>query len=431
MIETMQQVESFFKSRKELGIKPGLDRINQLLEMLGNPQDQMQAIHIAGTNGKGSTLHYLNDALQMNGYQVGVFTSPSFTGLRGHMFINDIEISEEVFISILNDIYHSIQQLDGEQMHPTEFEIITVMSFVYFANHVDIALIEAGMGGREDTTNCFQPIMSIITNIARDHTAFLGDTIKAIASHKAGIIKHKRPVIIGNMKQDALNVIKEEARLKQTKVYQLGDQFTYKFRGNDETGQCFSWYDDSSTVFEVGIQMRGEHQLKNTSIAIMALVKLAENGYKIIWKLALAGLRKTVIPGRFEVIQHNPTVIADGAHNPAGVASFLQTVSANYDQKDKHLIFAAFKDKELKTMLDQLSKHFTTITLTSFDHPRAASAEALYHLTEAEHKCRIDNWQEAIDKINNTKSPVEQCYFITGSLHFISSVRKYITENRT
>lgn len=424
LFETMEQVEVFFEKRKAFGIKPGLDRINQLLQMQGNPQNQTKAIHIAGTNGKGSTLHFLSNALQVNGYQVGVFTSPSFSGLRGHILMNQIPITEVAFIRILNEIHPAIELLDIEQMHPTEFEIITVMGFVYFAKHVDIALIEAGMGGREDTTNCFHPILSIITNIARDHTAFLGDTITEVASHKAGIIKNGKPVIIGEMKQEALEVITAETRLKQTKIYQLGNSFSYELIHHDRSGQHF-YFRYSSTKLQGEIQMLGEHQLKNAAMAMMALTILAEQGYTIKWEHALNGIKETIIPGRFETMQYNPTIIVDGAHNPAGVQSFLQTIVANDEQKEKHLIFAAFQDKELKTMTDMLCNHFSSITLTSFDHPRAANADELYRVANCNNKKMVYDWKDVIDKIKDNEKQTDHCYFITGSLDFISRVRKY------
>lgn len=421
MFETMQQAEAFFADRKRLGIKPGLDRIHQLLSLLGNPQDEIQAIHIAGTNGKGSTLSYLNNALQENEYRIGVFTSPSIIGLRGHMFINDQAISEQKFISLLNDMYASIRQLDWQQMHPTEFEIITAMAFVFFAGQVDIALIEAGMGGREDTTNCFVPLLSIITNISRDHTAFLGATTTEIASHKAGVIKYKKPVITGEMSKDAFRVIQEEAVLNQSAVYQLGKHFNYRCLQCNKMFQSFSWHGPSSTL-DISLQMRGEHQFQNASLALMALFILKESGWKITQEQMLAGLEKTTVPGRFELIRQKPAIIVDGAHNPAGIKAFLETVSAQDSRKEKHLIFAAFRDKELETMLHQFHNDcFTSITLTSFDHPRAASADALYGLAPSANTKKVACWKDALRQI--TKSG--DVYYITGSLHFILQVRAF------
>lgn len=420
MFTSFQEVKTFFVSRQSQGIKPGLDRIKKLLQLLGDPQDNMKAIHIAGTNGKGSTLHFINHALLANGYRVGIFTSPSMEGLTGHMFMDDIAITEAAFIKLCNQIHPFIKQLDNENMSPTEFEIITALAFVYFSRDVDIVLVEAGMGGREDTTNCFQPIMSIITNISQDHTAFLGNSLAEIAYHKAGIIKKGVPVILGDMTKEAMIVIDEEIRLKMTNGYQLGHDFTYKMAG---TRNDFTWHYQSELHKVTGLRMYGEHQVKNGSMALMALFKLKEIGYSINFKQAIEAIKQTQVPGRFEIIQRIPEIILDGAHNSAGMQSFIYTVSSNFAYKEKHLIFAAFKDKDLETMLDQVNGQFTTITLTSFDHPRAAKAEALYDLTKEDNKYINSDWQEVINNIINQE---DASYFITGSLHFIAMVREYL-----
>lgn len=425
MFKNLEQVEAFFASRKSLGIQPGLDRVKALLSLMNNPQVNMRAIHVAGTNGKGSTIHFLKDALKADGYQVGVFTSPSITGLTGHIIMNDSNIPEDIFVELLSAVHPAIMQLDRQSQAPTEFEIMTVLAFMYFSNHADIALIEAGMGGREDTTNVFSPILSIITNVARDHTAFLGDTTAEIAYQKAGIIKRHIPVISGDMDREALQVIEKEARLHDTQLYQLGKDFSYTNLEKGRTVQNFSWSKDNDSSTNIAIQMQGEHQIKNASIAYMALIQLLDNGYVLDLESAIIAMENTQVPGRFEMIQRNPVIIIDGAHNPAGIQGFIETVEQNYNDKERHLLFAAFKDKELETMLDQLSTHFSSMTLTSFDHPRAASDAALYQATKAVEKEACSDWQDAIKKMIQHK---DQYYFITGSLHFIANVRNYFKQ---
>lgn len=421
MFESYQQTEAFFDSRKSLGIKPGLDRIYSLLDLLGNPQTKIRAIHIAGTNGKGSTVQFIKNALQANGFRIGVFSSPSLTGLTGHVGIDDTFISEEVFLDLCNEIYPAIRQLDNRNMSPTEFEIITALAFLFFSKTVDIAIIEAGMGGRDDTTNCFSPALSIITNVAKDHTQFLGESLKEIAYHKAGIIKKHVPVILGEMELEALEVMETEIYDKKTKSYQLGDSFTYKLAEKIAGTQQFSWRKDNE-LHMLSIQILGEHQVKNASIAFMALKLLSETGLKVNTNKSIDAIKSTRVPGRFEIIQHNPIIVLDGAHNPAGIDTFLQTVTVNYNEKPKHLIFSAFKDKDLETMLNKLSGHFETITVTTFQHPRAASAEDLYRLTQAETKRIATDFKTAIKQID----PSDGNYFITGSLNFIAQVREYL-----
>lgn len=424
MFEYFQQVESFFQSRQTFGMKPGLDRIHKLLHLLGSPENKVKAIHVAGTNGKGSTIQYMKNALLFNDYRVGIFNSPSLDGVRGYIFKDEHTIPESTFLKYMNVISPYIQQLDEENNQPTEFEIITAIAFMYFAENVDIALIEAGMGGKEDTTNCFLPILSIITNVEKDHIAFLGDTFESIAYHKAGIIKANKPVIIGEMSENASAVISHEASKKNTRLYELNKSFYYSVV-NDDENQTFLWEgSNSSRPLEVSIQTKGSHQIKNASIAMMALELLQLNDdIQLSREKNREGLRKTKIPGRFEIIHENPAIILDGAHNRAGIKAFIETMEANCTQKEKHLIFAAFEDKDLKTMLDQFDTQFSSITLTTFEHPRAASADELFELTDHQNASVIEDWKHAVTQIPFQNS--DACYFITGSLNFIAKVRKY------
>lgn len=416
MFTTFQEVEVFFNSRKALGIKPGLERINHLLFSLNSPQNRIHAIHVAGTNGKGSTVQFINQALQANDYQVGVFASPSLTGLTGHIFLNNTEISKREFLSICNEIFPIIQEMDHEQMAPTEFEIITAIAFLYFSRHSDIALIEAGMGGREDTTNCFQPIISIITNVAKDHTRFLGETVEDIAYQKAGIIKANAPVITGYLTEESLKMIEKEVQKHKTVSFRLGKDFHYAYN------KQLSWRSCTREI-ETTLEMAGEHQMQNASVALMALEILNEKGYVVSFEKGIKAIRKMKVPGRFEVIRTNPVIVLDGAHNPAGVSAFVKTVNEVFPNQEKHLLFAAFKDKDLKQMLEQLQPLFSSITVTSFRHPRAAKAEDLFKLIAGDTKKLSNDWKTVVDKMEGQQSGV---YFIMGSLHFISLVRTYL-----
>lgn len=430
MFENYQQLEDFFNDRKNLGIKPGLNRMKKLLLLMDNPQCKIKAIHVAGTNGKGSTITFLKNALINNDYKVGIFMSPSFSGLTGYMFCNDQVITEDQLLALMNEIYPAIKQLDETNDYPTEFEIITVIAFMYFASSVDIAIIETGMGGREDTTNCFKPILSIITNIAQDHTSFLGETLQEIAYHKAGIIKEHMPVVIGDINDPALSIIQNEAREKSAQVYRLCDQFTYENLSQQDDRQSFTWNFHQQISLEIALHTLGNHQVKNSSLAIMSLVYLKKQGYAIDWEKVFVSLTETTIPGRFEVIQTNPHIILDGAHNVAGVQSFLETMNDNYKHGNRHLIFAAFQDKDLQSMLEILAPHFSTITLTSFHSPRAASADDLNQLVPSfkGKKSTHHEWEKVIDEITTATLNKEDYYFVTGSLSFIALVRAYLND---
>lgn len=425
MFTTTKQMLTFFDDRKNIGIKPGLERIQLLLTLLGDPQNKIKAVHVAGTNGKGSTISYLKNMLMYNGYKVGVYSSPSLDGITGHIFLNDHKITDEEFLRLLNTIYPLIKQLDESGDNPTEYEILTALAFMYFAEHADIALIETAMGGRYDTTNCFQPILSIITNIDKDHMGFLGQSIKEIAYHKAGIIKEQIPVIVGEVGEEASTVIQKEAEAKKAKIYQLHADFYYRSIKHNNDTQTFTWFDNHGQSIKIAIQMHGVHQVKNCALALMGIHLLMKAGYQIDIKNAFIGLENTFVPGRFEVIDKSPMVILDGAHNLAGMKTFLDTVTKYFQNKEKHLIFAGFKDKELQKMLQLIDGYFSTITVTSFEHQRAASAAYLYHLTDLKHVHQVEDWKVAIANIY-TPSATDEVYFITGSLHFIGMVRDHL-----
>src|SRR5699024_3428120 len=220
MFYSVAEIEDFLHKRKKIGIKPGLTRVKYLFKKMNHPEKYLSIIHVAGTNGKGSTIQFINKALIACNYQVGMFTSPSFTGVRGHFLINGVEISNKDLIFTMNELLPVIQEMDRRNMHPTEFEIITVLALLLFKNRTDIVLLETGMGGRYDTTNCVIPLLSVITNVEKDHMNFLGQTIEEITAHKAGIIKKNRPVVIGRVTDESEIVIKEEAKRKNAPIYQ-------------------------------------------------------------------------------------------------------------------------------------------------------------------------------------------------------------------
>lgn len=425
MFTNFNQVEIFLEQRKKHGIKPGLDRMERLLALSGNPHQGLKAIHVAGTNGKGSTIRFMDNALRLSGYHVGVFVSPSMEGVTGHMMIDGKAISKQAFLSFINQLHPFIQLLDAENNQPSEFEIITVIAFMHFTKNVDIALIETGMGGREDTTNCFTPLLSIITNVEKDHIAFLGKTIEEIARHKAGIIKENIPVIVGDINQDAAVVIEKEVLSKRAEMFQYGKNFSVIENGKPSGRQTFRFYKDGKCQMNAAIRMFGRHQLTNASLAIMAMFKLEDLGYFIDWSSVLRGIENTTVPGRFEIIHENPVVILDGAHNAAGIKAFLETVVGGYKTEKKHLVFAAFKDKDVDTILTLLNGHFASITLTTFDHPRAARPHELAKFLQSDTAYIISDWKEAIGEIVNGTHRNDY-FFITGSLEFISRVRHFL-----
>lgn len=419
---THKDVQVFLKSRQQYGIKPGLERVNALLAAIDHPEQKLKAIHVTGTNGKGSTIAYLNDALMKQQYNLGVFSSPSMTDIYGHIKINDQSISSEDFGYCLETLMPHIKELDNVNNHPSEFEIITVIAFYYFnKKQVDIALIETGMGARLDTTNCLQPIISIITSISVDHTQFLGSTLEQITYEKAGILKRDTPTIIGHVSKESRNILLKEASKLNVPLYFLNDHFNYrKLTENEFT------YTDKNNKINICLSMKGEHQIQNATIAFNALIKLKEIYPKISLKDALVAMEQTVVPGRFETILNEPRIIIDGAHNEASMNALLKTVETYCRNENIEILFAAFKDKQLTILADLIEKHFSDITLTTFQHERAEKAEDL-----AREFTRNDieiegNWQQYIT--NRVTENNDKTLIITGSIHFIFLVRQYIKQ---
>lgn len=420
MISSFQQAEQFINERNNLGIKLGLERIKTLLQYVGNPHKNLNAIHVAGTNGKGSTIYLLERALLSSKYIVGVFSSPSFTGIRGHMTINQIEISENEFIKLLNELIPSIEKLDDEKSQPTSFEVITVIALMFFNRHANFVLIETGMGGKDDTTNVVEPILSIITNVEKDHTQFLGKTYEEIASHKAGIIKYNRPVIVGEVNEKSERIISDKATLENAPLYLYKKDF--KLTKNIDK---YVW-SYNSTAYSITLDNLPHFQLDNTANVLMALTLLQNSGYGISWQLFLKQLNKFSLPGRFEVINDKPLILLDSAHNVSAIYTLINAINKKFPKHKKHVIFSAFKDKEVRKMLALLEENFHDVIFTTFLHERALRETDLQKIKTNKIVIQKD-WQLLIGKIVQRKYK-NDLFIITGSLHFIITVRQYILQ---
>ena len=423
MLKTINDLQQFFNDRKHFGVKPGLKRMQYLLKRLGHPEKSLRAIHVAGTNGKGSTIQFLQHALMKHHYEVGVFTSPSFTDIRGHILINNKEICERDLLAYMNELLPFVHELDQKNDHPTEFELLTVIAICYFSRNADIALIETGMGGRDDTTNVIHPIVSVITNVSTDHVQFLGETIEEITLHKAGIIKENTSVVVGNVSDDSRKIILDEAYKKQAPVYLLNEHFS--FRKIIENKYEWSFRDQLSLTFSLDIH--GIYQVENICTALMALYCLQNFGMNFNWRQVITSIEQTELIGRFEKMVEQPTIILDSAHNVAGIKAFIQTIEQRYSNKEKHLLFSGFKDKQLTRMIEPLIDEFHSITLTTFAHERAASLTYMKQLAEKYNLRVSSDWKEEIKSVIDDRK-TEDLYFVTGSLHFIAQVRAFILE---
>ncbi|MBU5593604.1 bifunctional folylpolyglutamate synthase/dihydrofolate synthase [Amphibacillus sp. MSJ-3] len=420
MFISVDALEVFFCNRENIGIKPGLARMSRLLRSVGHPEINLPAVHVAGTNGKGSTVTYLASILSEAGYSVGTFTSPSLTTYQAMIQLNGQPISDDLYLTYANQLVTEVELLNSEGNPASNFEIIVAIAIQFFSNHADISVIETGMGGLEDATNVFDPIISIITSIDYDHTAFLGDTIEQIASHKAGIIKPNKPVVIGKMVEKASSIIEDVALEKNARLEEIGNTFQVIWIENQP------YYKDEFRMLPLKLKLLGEHQFLNTALAIKASFILRECGFKITEEQIKSGISQAYLPARFEQINDHPIVIIDGAHNKESIIAFIKTVKKYDLEREKILVFAAFKDKPIADMLKLLEPHFDRMIFTTFENQRAEQADRLFNMSNHPKKEKSDNWQEVLNLLVETNTD-KQVTFVVGSLDFVGKVRGYFS----
>ena len=407
-----QESLDWIHSKLKFGIKPGVSRVEWLLNELGNPQDRVKGVHIVGTNGKGSTVNYLQNTFTAAGYEVGTFISPFIMDFRERISINGQMIAKEDLTLMVNRVKPIVERLPLETPWEaaTEFEIITVLMFLYFGevHRVDIAFIEAGMGGLHDSTNVFNPLAVICTSIGLDHQAYLGESHAVIAQNKAGVLKTGVPLIYATDRPDVADVFEKRAQELACPSYRLGRDF-----GFQDSGASFDFFYQNECIEAVQLAMPGQHQRANASLALLAMQLLKEQYPALSREIILSALSNSRWLGRTEFIR--PNLMIDGAHNNESVQVLVEVLQSTYADKNIHILFAAIEGKPVTTMLDMLDQ-FASLTLTSFQFPMALKKEA-YPTTYP----YLASWQDWLEKVEEGG---ENLYVITGSLYFISEIRK-------
>ena len=412
-----------------------LNRMRGLLESLGNPQDRIPAVHIAGTKGKGSTAVMIASILQAAGYRVGLFTSPHISKFEERMTVNGIQPSETEIVALVNELLEPVGQLDQELggMSPTYFEITTAMAWQFFAQQqADIVVLEVGLGGRLDATNVCKPEVCVITSISRDHTHLLGSEVHQIAREKAGIIKTGVPVISGVLNPPAQEVIAEVCQQRDAELTQLERDFQYQHAREADSraiGGHITVQTAQQKFDDLPLPLIGEHQAHNAALAVMAVSVLAQRGWKIETSAIRFGMEQVQWPARIEVVSQNPLVIVDAAHNWASIAALIQTLDQHFSDKSRIVIFAATRDKDVQGILRQLLPRFDTIILTSYlSNPRSVPVEQLFAMTRTisdRHVHVARDPQTAWAMANKLTGP-DDLICITGSFFIAAEVREIL-----
>ncbi|MBE6811845.1 MAG: bifunctional folylpolyglutamate synthase/dihydrofolate synthase [Ruminococcaceae bacterium] len=415
-----EQAINFFHSFDRFGVQPGLDRVCALSAFLGNPQKDLSFIHVAGTNGKGSTSTMLSEVFRAAGYTVGLYTSPYVLCFRERMQVNGKMISEDELSSLAATVKNAVVQCNENNIFPTEFEVVTAAAFAYFKQkNCDIVILEVGLGGRFDATNIIEhPECSVITSISFDHVGVLGDTLEKIAGEKAGIIKNGVPVVTSeNQPEAVLSVIKDDAQAKNTAVHLAHGSLPVV----SETlgGTKVNW-----DGYELTVPFAGAHMVENACLAIKTLTLCAEK-WHISQRHIVDGIAAARIPARLERLCEKPLIILDGSHNDGSTKALAEVLKKNLDGKKILALMGMMADKEVDKALSNLLPCFAHVLTVTPSNPRAittcelaekirtfgASAEAASSIDHA-----IDT---ALERLGNFDALV-----ICGSLYLAADVRE-------
>ncbi len=417
--ETLEKIYSLH----QFDIKLGLEKIVDLLKYLGNPQNQYETIHIAGSNGKGSTASYISSILMEAGYKTGLYTSPHVVNFNERIRINGKMIED-------NYINNFIASLDCyiKKHSPTFFEIATALGFKYFAdNKIDIGVIETGLGGRLDATNVLKPLASVITTISLEHTNILGDNIKSIAFEKAGIIKNNTNCFAGLVNKDTEEVLQEVSTKNDAELFFLKKYFDFN--------EIFCNINIDDFRFHIyNPVFLGNHQFLNLSLAILTLVKT--KGITD-WLILNRGINNVVsnsgLQGRYEIINSRPKIIMDAAHNSEGIQSFIKQFTKEKNlYNTKVVIFGAMKDKNIKEMLAELKPFFNKFYFTKINYERAISPSELVDISlqMGIDSCVLENPDEFINDFKNNCENNNNCLTVLGSIYLLGQIKKIMIQKK-
>ncbi len=363
---------------ERFGIKLDLTNITAILRLLGNPHLKFPSIHIAGTNGKGSVAAMLHSVLCESGYRAGLYTSPHLVDFRERIKVGRDMIEKDFIFDFVRGLKDEIDK-NGY----TFFEVTTALAFQYFAQEkVEIAVVETGLGGRLDATNMITPLISIITNIGREHTKQLGDIIAQIANEKAGIVKRGVPIVTAVSQPEAFEAIRAVCAQKKSELIRIQDTSSCTVLDSSINGSRFNFSSNSFGYEGLELNLAGRHQLLNAATALAAIQKLQQPGWRIGETALRAGLRNVDWRGRLEVFGEEPLVLLDVAHNPPGIQALIEALDEFFPDRRIFFVFGVLEDKDHRSMLATLGRKAKFVVLTKPDYKRSADPQALTKAVE-------------------------------------------------
>ncbi len=425
---TFNNALEYIHSLLKFGIHPGLSRMDTLLQILGNPHKNLKCVHVAGTNGKGSTSTAISNILIEAGYNVGLYTSPYVSHFLERVQYNGKPVEENLFSECVEIIKPEIEKMSSQGLQITEFEALTATAFLCFSKlNVDVLVLEVGLGGRLDATNVIAtPLVNVITSLSLDHTAILGDKIEQIAFEKCGTIKQNGTLVCSYGQQEsAVNVIKDICRERNNNLI-IPKQDETEITEQSIFGMRFNYKNQ-----EYKTVLSGAHQVQNMTTVIEAVNVLIEKGYNITTENIKNGISKTVLPARVEVISKKPLVILDGGHNEDGARAFYNAVEKCFDTNKRLFVIAGMmNDKAVENSLKPLISKADVFIAVTPENPRAMKAKALGEIAEkyCSNVLACDNAASAVDIVKN-KLTENDMLFVVGSLYLAGEVRTRLLEN--
>ncbi len=408
-----------------------LGRMERFLKALGDPHLKTEMVHIVGTKGKGSTATMLTKMLEANDYSVGLYTSPHVTSLHERIVVDSKMITQKEIHSLINRVHPTIKKMADKDDGPTFFEIMTVLAFLHFFDKgVDVAVIEAGLGGRLDSTNVIQPALVGITSISIDHQNLLGDDLASITTEKAGVMKEGVPVITVQQDSSAMCVLRRFASKVGAPLSVTGREieFSYRFESSREEGPhtrvCVT---TANSRFEhLRVPLQGEHQAINCGLALAMIDQLKVQGYKIDDNKAIAGLKKTSLIGRMEIICRDPQIIIDAAHNAASIRALIQAIGQHIPCDSMVVIFGCNSDKDVRGMLQQLQFGADKVIFTRNNSPKAVSPHDLAEMYTEMCGKMCQTAMTLHEAIRTARSALtkEDLICITGSFYLVGQAKE-------
>jgi len=426
-----QETIEYLHALQKHGIKLALSNSFKLMEIMGDPHRKFRSVHVAGTNGKGSTSAFIASMLRSAGYRVGLYTSPHLVSFTERIRIDGVRIPERAVVELAQRVregYRHASPGQAEAFSPTFFEVATAIAFTYFAEEgVDIAVIEVGMGGRLDSTNVITPLASVVTNIDIEHVEFLGSTLAQIAAEKAGIIKPGVPVVTGVVQPEVIKVIEEEASAKNAALYRLSEDF-HAEPVSAQREQVFHYRGISVSYDTIRISMLGRYQVDNACLALATIECLRSAGLVVDESAARQGLAGAAWEGRLERVARDPDIYLDGAHNPASakkLAAAVRDLKSSYARLI--LVIGILGDKDFQGIISELVPLAAHVIVTKPQYSRAMDVQSLAAKVRTLHGAvdSDDTVAGAVARAREISSP-DDLVLVTGSLYVVGDARAFL-----